>query len=173
MSDSNLIEPVSPPTPASREIKLWSPKNIFWLGFFLGWPTSLVLCIINWFRMGLRKKAFIFSGGGLVAMILFFTASMEMPESSSRFPLVILNLLLLASLQSLMNNDFTSLGYTSASYRPAGIGWGILVGVLTLAAIFASIFIIVILVELVKMIFTPAPFEVLPGKEGWIGVPLL
>lgn len=162
MSEPMAIETTSPTT--GQVIKLWTPKNIFWLGFFLGWPTALVLCIINWFRMGLRKKGFVFIGGGLVALVLFFTANSAFPGNSSTLPLFILNLLLLASLQSLMNTDLMILGYPNANYRQAGIGLGILIGILTLVIIFGGTFIIVIIIELVKIILAPA--SPLPGQQG-------
>jgi hypothetical protein len=166
MNEPGTIDPTTPPTAAGPMIRLWTPKSIFWLGIFLGWPTSLVLSIINWFRMGLWKKALVFSGGGLVAIILFFYASYKLPESASRFPLLALNILFLASLQTLMKIDFTVSGYPNANFKPAAIGWGILIGILTLAVLFGGLLVVYVLVELVKYFLAPVPTLPQPGQES-------
>lgn len=155
MSEPIMVEPTSPT--AGKVIKLWMPRNIFWLGIFLGWPTSLVLSIINWFRMGLWKKAFTFIGVGLLVAILFFSTSFKLPENSSSFPLLLFNFLLLFSFQSLMKIDFNALGYTNANVKPAGIGWGILIGILTLAVLFGGLLLILMTIDLVNFYLIPTP----------------
>ncbi len=166
MSEPGWIEPTPPSLTPIRVIKVWTPKNIFWLGIFLGWPTALALCIINWFRMGLWKKAVIFIGGGLVGLILFFGASFKLPENASSFPFLVLNLLLLVSFQSLMKIDITSSVYPNVRFKKAGIGWGILVGILTLGVIFGSLVIIFVLLDLLNIFQVPNPTIPFPGKES-------
>jgi hypothetical protein len=173
MTEPGPIDPTTTPAAANPTIRLWTPKNIFWLGIFLGWPASLVLSVINWFRMGLWKKALIFSGGGLVALILFLAASYKLPENASRFPLLALNILFLASLHTLMKIDFTASGYSNAGIRKASIGWGILIGILTLAVLFGCVFLTVTLVELVKFFLAPVPTLPVPGKESWQDLPAI
>ncbi len=172
MNEPGMVEPPSPAAAAAPVIKLWTPRNIFWLGVFLGWPTSLVLCIINWFRMGLWKKAFIFIPVGLVTIIIFFWTSAQLPDNASQLPLLLINLLLLFSFQALMNIDFRSLGFSSASFRKAGVGQGILIGILTLLVLFASLFVVSVFIEMVKIFLNPSPINPLPGKESWKEIPV-
>ena len=155
MSLPDSTEPTSLPTPA-RVIELWTPRAIFWLGVFLGWPTALVLCVINWFRMGQTKKALAFTGGGLVGLVLFLVTSFKMPLDSDRLPLLVLNIFLLIAFQALMVIDFNASGYPNSSFKKAGIGLGILIGILTLAVIFLSLVFIILSIELVKLVLIPA-----------------
>lgn len=166
MPDTNPLEQITPPVNSSNVVTLWTPKNIFWLGVFLGWPSALVLCIINWFRMGLWKKAFIFTGVGMVALILYIIAMLKLPEGTNRYPLLAIQIFLLVCFQALMNLDFLSFGYPNEHYRQASIGRGILIGILTLVLLVASVFVASIFIEVVKAIMNPAQAIPLPGMNG-------
>jgi hypothetical protein len=37
---------------------LWTPNTIGILTFFTGFPTRITLASINWFKMGMKGKAF-------------------------------------------------------------------------------------------------------------------
>ena len=53
----SAILPVNNPQPSIASVKVYTPKQIFILSFFTGYPTGLVLSSINWTRMGLTGTA--------------------------------------------------------------------------------------------------------------------
>ena len=79
-----------------------------------------------------------------------------MPLDSDRLPLLVLNIFLLIAFQALMVIDFNASGYPNPSFKKAGIGLGILIGILTLAVIFLSLVFIILSIELVKLVLIPA-----------------
>lgn len=171
MTEQALMESAAPSPTLNRVVSLWTPKNIFWLGLVFGWPSALVLCIINWLRMGLWKKALFFALGGLVGLVLFLVFSAMLPENTSRFPMLVINISLLASFQALMNMDFVNFGYPNANYKHAGVGWGILVCLAALVIWVVSAFVVFFVIEMISYILAPTPITPLPGQTGWQGIP--
>lgn len=174
--DPSLSEsiPVQSSAPA-KVIKLYTPDMVFWLGLFLSLPSALVLCAINWFRLGKRARALTYlaiGSLGVLAVTLFtvFYAT-DRQLSSMRCLTLGLNLVLLGLLQSQMRTDFSQIQFPSPVYQKESLGRGILISVLTLAGLFVIVFLVSMAISLVAALLTPSHGPILPGPQGWL--PLL
>jgi hypothetical protein len=56
---------------STSPITLFAPRQVFYLSFFTGWPTGLVLASINWVRMGSTGTAVVHWVAGSILLTLW------------------------------------------------------------------------------------------------------
>ena len=97
--------------------------------FLLGFPSGITLASINWFRMGMKRKALVSIFGGIVCLAILFAL---IPDEAIRGLAVILNLVYLFYVRNQMAKDINNI--TGYKIRQANwfngcttslIGWGL------------------------------------------------
>ena len=83
-----MIEDLQPSPEPIPTIKLWSPNTIGAFTFFLGFPSGITLASINWFKMGMKWKAFANILIGIVGIVAIYL----IPENLTRSAALLINL---------------------------------------------------------------------------------
>lgn len=90
------------PTPT---IKLWTPRTIGFMTFFLSFLFGITLASINWMRMGMKRKALVQIAGSIIVIL----AIMLLPDNFGRLFSLLINLGYMVYLHQQMKNDIESL----------------------------------------------------------------
>ena len=73
---SSLNQSVDPSQPSQPSPTLWTTNFIMLMTFLFGFPAGMLLCVINWRKMGLTRKALehliATLLGGVVLMIVLY-----------------------------------------------------------------------------------------------------
>lgn len=95
------IETLQSEIESTRTIKLWSPNTIGTLTFFAGFPAGITLASINWFKMGMKWKAFVNTLIGIIGLVIIFL----IPENLTRSVALLINLGFVAYIRYQMKAD--------------------------------------------------------------------
>ena len=130
------IEILQPSLEPTRTIKLWTPNTIGTLTFFIGFPAGITLASINWFKMGLKRKAFINILTGMIGIVAIYF----IPENLTRSIALVINLGFVAYIRYQMKADIESI----TDYKVENAHWvsGFLYSILVWTPILAVIFIV-------------------------------
>ncbi len=96
------VLPVSQPLPT---IKLWTPKVISLLTFFIGFPSGITLASINWIKMGMVRKAIVHLLGLIVSIVVLIL----LPDNFGRLFGLAVNLACVAYLRRQMEEDIKTI----------------------------------------------------------------
>ncbi len=125
MTTEDLL-PTSQSTPT---IKLWTPRAIGFLTFFIGFPSGITLASINWIRMGRKIKALAHIIGGIVSVLALFI----FPDNTGRLFGLVINVGYTIYLQQQMKADIQKINNYNIQYAHwfsgtliSLMGWGIL-----------------------------------------------
>ena len=129
------IETLQPSLEPPRTIKLWTPNTIGTLTFFTGFPSGITLASINWFKMGMKWKAFVNILMGIVGIVIIYL----IPENLTRAIALVINLGFVAYIRSRMKADIELL--TNCKVEKAHWGSGFLYSLLGWVPIIAVIII--------------------------------
>ena len=138
------IETLQPSLEPTRTIKLWSPNTIGTLTFFTGFPSGITLASINWFKMGMKWKAFANILIGMVGILIIYL----IPENLTRSVALLINLGFVAYIRYQMESD---IGLVTDDYNVEKAHWfsGLLYSLLGWAPIIVVIAIVSFLQPLI------------------------
>lgn len=125
------IETLQPSLEPTRTIKLWSPNTIGALTFFTGFPSGITLASINWFKMGMKWKAFANILIGMVGILIIYL----IPENLTRSVALLINLGFVAYIRyqmeadiDLVTDDFkVEKAFWFSGLLYSLLGWGIII----------------------------------------------
>jgi len=136
-----LLPPSFPPTdPSAPTVKLWTPRAISVITFLLGYPGGAAMAIINWIRMGLKKKAinhliaFLVGTAALAAALAFSTGG------TSRYLGLVVNVGIMLYLSAQMTTDIAEFKAANPNVEDAHWSSGCLLGLLGIALLLAISF---------------------------------
>jgi len=135
--------------PLPAKPRLWTPNQVFWIGFAFGWPGAVAMACANWARAGRGRKAAIHIGLGLAALVAYSLLAFHLNGKNLLLPLLI-NLLILYYLRDNLMRDLPPKG----SYPSPGVLRG---AALCLAILF------VYLAALFAFLFVATFFDILQG----------
>lgn len=121
-------------------VKLWTPRVIGFVTFFLGFPGGIVLASLNWLRMGQEKKAVIHLVGGTFGVVMFLLTLLILPGNIGRYLGMGVNFGLLIYLQQQMRKDIKGIA-GKYSIQNANWLWGSLIGLICLGLFLAANFV--------------------------------
>lgn len=99
------IETIQSGVESTRNIKIWTPNTIGAFTFFLGFPSGITLASINWFKLGMKWKAFVNILIGIIGIVIISL----MPENLTRSVALLINLGFVAYIRYQMKADIESL----------------------------------------------------------------
>ncbi len=139
----------SPSVPA---IKLWTPRVILFVSVFLSWPGGIVLASLNWFRMGITKKATTHLIAGIVGTLALLVMLFFLPGQAGGWLGVFISLGIATYLHINMKNDIAR--YKAANHMVQNENWflGGLIGLAGLVVFVLLAFIIGFLLTLVGIV---------------------
>lgn len=144
--------------------RLWTPNQVFWIGFLFGWPGSITLAVIDWIRIGRDRKALVHVGLGLVMLVAYSILAFSLQGNSPLLPLLI-NILILYYLKDTLGRDLPP----TSSYRSPGIFRGILICLASLLVYVAAVFTFLLGVTFLEAL-QPQPLLPPPGGEDSGGI---
>ena len=110
------IETLQPGIEPTRTVKLWTPNTIGAFTFFLGFPSGITLASINWFKIGMKWKAFANILIGIVGIVVIYF----IPENPTRSVALVINLGFVAYIRHQMEADIDLL----TDYKAENAHWG-------------------------------------------------
>ncbi len=141
--------PVSSPPP----VKLWTPRAIGYITFFLGFPGGLGLAALNWMRMGLKKKVLTHLLAGAAAAPVF-AVLLLLPANTGRLLAFAVNIGVLFYLKKQMEKDIEAFRAGEREVQSAHWSGGCLIG-LVMSGLFLSLTVVVAF--LLTLIGVPIP----------------
>ncbi len=126
----SIPTPGSPPS--GSPITLFAPRQVFYLSFFTGWPTGMVLASINWVRMGSTGTAVVHWVAGSILLTLWSYILNESRFSCGTWLGLAIHVGFCFYLYQQMKQDIKAFTLEGNQTRPAKWKSGCLLGFVTL-----------------------------------------
>lgn len=93
-------------------IKLWTPRTIGFLTFFIGFPSGITLASINWIKMGMKRKAMMHISICIIGIIVIAL----LPDAVGGIIGLALNLGYITLFRKQMKSDIEKITNNSVQY---------------------------------------------------------
>ena len=148
MSDQLSATPAQPLAPQSPPAKLWTPRAVGYITFFLGFPGGLVMAARNWMRMGLTNKAITHLVAGGVGILAFVILFLILPGNVGSVLGFAVNIGMLFYLQNQTRKDIAA--FIANNHEVQNAHWfsGCLIGLVTIVLWIPLVFVVGFFLEL-------------------------
>ena len=148
MSAQLSATPAQPLAPASPPAKLWTPRAVGYITFFLGFPVGLVMAARNWMRMGLTNKAITHLVAGGVGILAFVILYLILPGSVGSVLGLAVNIGVLLYLQAQTRRDIAALIAANHAVQNAHWVGGCLIGLVMIVLWIPLVLVVGLFLEL-------------------------
>ena len=130
-------------------IKLWTPTTIGVLTFFFMFPSGILLASINWFRMGLARKAINHLLAGFFGTIAFVLMLPFIPGNRARGLVYLVNLGIAYYLSQQIKKDIGNVNQDNQEIQDAHWFRGFIISLLMYGFYVFLVFVVLIIFDTV------------------------